>query len=204
MARINLSPLIVDIRNKQADTVFSKWKGINYIRSRVVPSNPKTASQVAVREALARLVSLWKDKLGELKQNQDYYTRGKDKSGFNNFVGVNVVDERDGNLLDLCEDVGYSVLTTWSGAAGASGVIAVTFAPTPVPTGDVLHYLCKKVGDSEWEKDSVFTAGMTSPQNITGLTPGATYEVYGYLSISMPSDGSEVGNDKSFSQAAGS
>ena len=38
---------------------FSKWKGRPYARQRVIPSNPKTAGQVAVRSMLRFLTQAW-------------------------------------------------------------------------------------------------------------------------------------------------
>jgi hypothetical protein len=38
---------------------FSKWKGRNYVRSRVVPSNPKTGPQVGMRASLKFLSQIW-------------------------------------------------------------------------------------------------------------------------------------------------
>jgi len=39
--------------------VFSKWKGRNYIRSHVVPSNPKSGGQVGMRAMFAFLAKAW-------------------------------------------------------------------------------------------------------------------------------------------------
>lgn len=40
--------------------VFSRWKGRAYVRSKVTPTNPKSALQVANREMLAFLSQRWK------------------------------------------------------------------------------------------------------------------------------------------------
>lgn len=203
MARIFLSPLIVDVRGKQSDTVFSKWKGINYIRSRVVPSNPKSAAQVAIREALARLVSLWQDAMSSVQVNNNYYMTGKNASGFNNFIGGNTVDEEAGNELQICEDNGYTEITVWTAATGSgSGEIDVTFAPTPVPTGDKLVYLLRKADTSVWDVKDEWAAAVASPQTISGLDAGDTYQVYGFLKKISPGDGSEIGESQSDSAAA--
>jgi len=39
---------------------FSKWKGRNYVRSRVIPHNPKTAGQTGVRAMFKFLAVNWK------------------------------------------------------------------------------------------------------------------------------------------------
>jgi len=39
--------------------VFSKWKGRNYIRERVIPANPKSGGQVGVRSMFKFLSQFW-------------------------------------------------------------------------------------------------------------------------------------------------
>jgi len=196
MARISLSPLIVDVRNKQADTVFSKWKGINYIRSRVVPSNPRTSAQMAIRNALTRLVALFKAAQPTLKLNLDAWARGKDLSGFNRFIGKNVVDEKNNALIDLTEDLGYDKLTTWTASSTATaGEIQITFAPSPVPTGKRIHVHIREQGSSTWAKKEDIVSGTSSPVTYSGFTSGKVHQVYGYLYLFGTTKGEEVGDD---------
>ena len=182
MAKISMSPLIVDIRNKVADAVFAKWKGVNYVRSRVVPANPKTTAQTEVREALARLVNLYQTMNNYARLNLVEYMKGKNATGFNFFIGKNLVDERAGNLITLTMLLPASTtLTTFTPSTGAgAGEIDVAFTPA-IGTGDLLEYHCRKVGTDEWQKLGNWTQGQTSPQTITGLDAGASYQVYGYM-----------------------
>lgn len=175
MARIYLSPLIVDIRNKQKDTVFSKWKGINYIRSRVVPANPKSGAQIAVRDALAILVEAWQLNGASHKSAWDYFASGANYSGFNAWIAKNVIPVRDGTAITGTKPGTEAILTAFSVATGgAAGQLALTFAPTPVPAG--YHYvnIAIKVGGGHVQVDS-FAAAVASPQTISGLTAGAAY-----------------------------
>lgn len=51
------SPLFSDIRNAIGDNVvFSMWKGRPYFRAYVIPANPKSEEQVAVRLNMTELV----------------------------------------------------------------------------------------------------------------------------------------------------
>ena len=59
MARISFSPLVVDASGSVSDTVFAKWKGRPYIRSRVTPANPQTPDQVYQRAVMAIAVALY-------------------------------------------------------------------------------------------------------------------------------------------------
>lgn len=204
MARIFLSPLIVDIRAKQSDTVFSKWRGINYIRSRVIPANPKTAAQTAVRQALARLVSLWQNGHYSLRINRSGYATGLPKSGFNTFIGDNLVDEKNGNLLDLTKDLGFNKLSSFSASTGTgSGEINVSWSPS-VPADSWIVLCVRKEGANNWAKIQLATG---TSMTITGLEAGATYQVYGYFMKNKSADelkADEVGDDMSDTATAGS
>lgn len=198
MARIYLSPLIVDIRNKQSDTVFSKWKGINYIRSRVVPHNPKSAAQMAVRNALKELVVCWQEAAAGVKLNWDEYSSGRDYSGFNKFIGKNVLKERDDELIDLTQEVGFTKLPVFSAATGGvGGKITVTFTPTPVPANTSLELHFREVSEAGWTLKITRVAATTSPYEAEGLTVDTLYEVYGFLVNDTDPEGDEVGKDMS-------
>ena len=69
--------------------VFSNWKGLPYVRSRIIPANPKTASQVSIRELLTSAVGNWQDVAivpAASKLSWDYYASGTGMSGFNRYV----------------------------------------------------------------------------------------------------------------------
>lgn len=54
------SVLFSDIRNKLGDqVVFGNWKGRGYMRTYVIPANPKTNAQEANRKHLADTVLIW-------------------------------------------------------------------------------------------------------------------------------------------------
>lgn len=56
MAKVNGPFMSLDASGTLADTLTaSKWKGRNYMRQRVIPANPKTAGQLAVRSILGTL-----------------------------------------------------------------------------------------------------------------------------------------------------
>lgn len=193
MARIFLSPLIVDIRAKQKDTVFSKWKGINYIRSRVVPANPQSTAQTEVRDALTHLVDAWPLLNAAVKLNLDYFTVGRNKSGFNQYVGTNVPILRAGNPPQLTEDNGYTKLTAWSGAAGGAGQVTLTFAPTPVPATKKLVLTIWNMITGVFISTQEFAAGVTSPQTLSSLPAGGTVGLIGFIALAVPTTGDVVG-----------
>jgi hypothetical protein len=66
----------------------SKWKGVNYIRARVVPMNPQSEAQTAIRTVLSDGVSKWKFGMitGLNKDFWNSYAKGLAESGFNRFM----------------------------------------------------------------------------------------------------------------------
>lgn len=68
---------------------FSKWKGRNYVRSRVVPANPKSALQVSVRAMLRFLSQAWVNVGATPQGTWDDLAAADQISPFNAFVGRN-------------------------------------------------------------------------------------------------------------------
>lgn len=179
MAVIHLSPLVVDIRNSIADVVFSKWRGINYTRSRVIPANPKTGPQMAIRNALARLVALWKGSDSWFRYTWSQYAVGKSKSGYNIWIGSNVVLERDEGLLDLMPISEIPEMISVSCAPGAgSKQIEVTYSPSPLPVGQYLHFYFREMGSKVWYIADPFAEGEESPQTLTLPLADTLYQYY--------------------------
>lgn len=90
MARVYGPLFSLDASGTIADAMtFSKWKGLNYVRLRVIPGNPKTASQTSQRNTLAAAVSSWKDVASvpvASKTSWDTYASGTGMSGFNRYT----------------------------------------------------------------------------------------------------------------------
>lgn len=89
MALVTFSPLISDIRGKTADAVFASWKGRNYVRQRVVPANPQSVAQTAVRDSLAEAVAIWQQLPAALQTGYGNAAANLNISGYNDFVGRN-------------------------------------------------------------------------------------------------------------------
>ena len=68
---------------------YSRWKGLSYVRTRVIPANPKTASQTSVRDTMTAGVSAWRETASVTatsKLSWDYYASGTGMSGFNRYI----------------------------------------------------------------------------------------------------------------------
>ena len=62
MVKVNAPMMSLDASGSLGKAlVFSKWKGRNYVRTLVRPSNPKSVLQVAIRSMMKFLAQAWKD-----------------------------------------------------------------------------------------------------------------------------------------------
>ena len=79
----------LDARGSIADTVtYSFWRGINYVRARIIPHNPNSQCQSKIRAVLSIGVSKWR--FGFVTQgDKNYwntYAKGLGESGFNRYI----------------------------------------------------------------------------------------------------------------------
>lgn len=120
--KVTPSPLVADMSGATADLVAAKWKGRLYVRTRVIPKNPRTPLQTAQRDAMTEVVALWKLINGIM---HDAYQLGANQlqiSGFNDWAKLNVVAMRDetglfgprrnleyeGDYIEIPNDFAYS------------------------------------------------------------------------------------------------
>jgi hypothetical protein len=69
---------------------FSKWKGRNYIRRRVIPANPRVDSQYATRSMLRFLSQAWKTVTSLDQASWDAAAASLKISPFNRYLQVNM------------------------------------------------------------------------------------------------------------------
>lgn len=95
MAKVTGPLLSLDASGTIAKTItFSKWKGINYTRQRVIPTYRNTVEQMAVRDIVKDASIAWKNgaTVGAVVINSAYKTAygllasGQALSGFNLFI----------------------------------------------------------------------------------------------------------------------
>ena len=61
MARLTAPLLSLDASGTIGEALtFARWKGINYVRTRVIPANPNTTKQQEVRGVFSTLSEMWK------------------------------------------------------------------------------------------------------------------------------------------------
>lgn len=108
MAKVTGPLLSLDARGSVAKTiVFSAWKGINYVRQRVIPTYSNTAAQADIRELITEASQAWFSETSPIdsayKAAYNVAAEGRAYSGFNLFmrdcVGKNWVGSAyDGSL----------------------------------------------------------------------------------------------------------
>lgn len=93
MARVNMPLGSFDARGQIAKgLIFSKWRGINYVKRYFVPANPQTANQVNLRTAFDMSVVAYQGLAQANKDAYDVAAQGKGYSGFN-FAMKRMLDE---------------------------------------------------------------------------------------------------------------
>lgn len=112
MAKVTGPFLSLHARGTVADTLTASfWRGISYMRERIIPHNPKSAAQVAIRGVLSDGVSKWRfgtiSESDKLKWNT--YALGLGESGFNRYLRVYIEDNYDN---DTQTKVGTQVIPT--------------------------------------------------------------------------------------------
>lgn len=111
MAKVTAPFLSLDARGTVGKTLTaSAWKGVQYMRQRVIPQNPKTADQTAIRDLITDASVAWKTNatVGGVQINSTYKSNfanaaaGFPYSGFNLFikkcVALNGGSSYDGTL----------------------------------------------------------------------------------------------------------
>jgi hypothetical protein len=101
---------------------FSKWKGRNYVRARVIPHNPKSVGQVAVRASFKFLAQEWKNIATGTQELWDTLAKALVISKFNAFVRGNQSRWRNFKMPSkdptAAEVHAAGVLNAWSATAG--------------------------------------------------------------------------------------
>ena len=90
MALVKAPLFSLDARGKIANTlVYAIWKGLNYCRQYVIPSNPNTADQQVIRGYFSDAVAAYQaeDQATKDAWNAAIAALGAPMSGFNYYVG---------------------------------------------------------------------------------------------------------------------
>lgn len=107
--------------------VFSKWRGIAYVRQHVIPANPNTTGQQATRNVFRTMSEMWKILPTIAVTPWDTFATGRAFVGRNAFMGQNTEAMRGEVDMDL-----------FVGSPGARGGLPpLTMVPTTVAAGGI-------------------------------------------------------------------
>ena len=145
MALIKLTAIVDNISGKLNGTVFAKNKGGHYMRSKSMPSNPKTSFQTAVRARFGAIAQLW----GALTQAQ--------RNAWNAMASEFPYTNRLGDTKILSGFALHQKLNTNLAIIGQS---AVSNPPEPVsPNGIVSLYVDAAVAERQFTVTGALAAG---------------------------------------------
>jgi len=97
MCALVTAPLLsLDASGKVADAlVFAKWKGRNYVRALVRPSNPKSGGQTGMRTMFKFLSQNWKNVSGIDQGTWDTLAEAAAVAPFNSYMQKNLISNRN-------------------------------------------------------------------------------------------------------------
>jgi hypothetical protein len=166
------SGILGRVSGKIADVVGASWKGIPYIRQYVIPGNPNSLAQQAVRERFADLVALAKAALGPVLQPfWDPFIR--QNSGWASFIGLNMpLYTTPGDFSSVLMARGNLENTVITGAAYAGTDVTVAWDGTCLGNGQPTDHACILIYD---ETNKVAFFHSTVARSVEGdiITVGA-------------------------------
>jgi len=122
-----------------ADAVtYSRWKGVDYARQRVIPANPNTLEQQATRTVFSMLSGLWKIMSSTGTAPWDANATGRPYTGRNRFMGDNLEvlrGEADMNAFLGSPGALAGPATPPVSAAYAAPNLTLTMAAPTLPAG---------------------------------------------------------------------
>lgn len=190
MAKVSLPLLAVRATGTVGKSLtFGNWKGINYVRERVIPANPRTTAQSAQRDLFAFVVSAWQRAPAAVQNAYIASAKSADMTGFNLFTKRNLVSLRNKtNLLDFMASPGQSganplASITASGGAGQVTVSALLGDTIPGTVTDRVHFVLIRDGapSGALDRNFLYTSDTDAPYEatFTGLEAG-NYVVFAF------------------------
>lgn len=178
--------------------VYSRWRGIDYVRQYVIPANPQTVAQQNVRKTFALLREMYKIAPALVVAAWDAFATGRPFTGMNKFVGENV------RVLN-----GQADMDAFIGSPGARGglapvaiavdslavgAITVDFTLPALPAGWAMHGAVagafkNQAPNGFFEGAFVAAEDVAAPMNqvvLNGLESGEEYVVFAFLRQTKP------------------
>jgi len=185
MVKVYGPMMSMDASGTIADAItFSKWKGRNYVRQRVIPANPQSANQTGMRCMMSALAKAWASLTAAQKAFWDDLAAASTISNFNAFCSFNLERWRQqkGPVQDP-DDISADDTLPEDGtrtATGGPGCINIAVQVLHINSGFmyILHHLVAS-GNPAAFANAVHAwcpiADGTYTWVETGLTPGIQY-----------------------------
>ncbi|WP_299030424.1 hypothetical protein [uncultured Thermanaerothrix sp.] len=180
--------------------VFSKWKGRNYIRSLVIPANPKSNKQVSVRSMMTWLTQQWANIPSANKNTWKDLADPQSISPFNAYVQHNQGRWSNFRAPTQAYPAAESTLTATAGTPTAQGGTRMATVTVPITSAGngwgVMFYRSGQRGFSTAYDNLKHIGRISGTSNVvfvdSPLEPGTYY--YNFRLISVDGTlGNEVG-----------
>lgn len=187
--------------------VYSKWKGRPYARRYVIPANPDTTDQQAVRNVFKWLNDQWKYLPGDGVAGWDAYATVNQFTARNGWLKQNVgslIGETDLTNLIFSPSARSGLIADAIAVTGGDGSLSVTLTAPSLPTGwTITKAVAEAIEQQSPASGTLFGAVAnsvtSSPYTIslTGLTNGQEYQVGGWFEFSTAAGLTAYGQSKS-------
>ncbi|MEE9284353.1 MAG: hypothetical protein V3V35_01355 [Dehalococcoidia bacterium] len=176
MAKVTAPLFSFGARGKLGDAlVYFPWKGIEVVRTYVVPANPNSAAQQTQRGRLTNAVTDWHD-IGLIAGDVTAWdrhaaTRPSSMSGFNSFTSDHIAIQAGTDTPDMgfnatVTDDGDDTFTMTIDEDGAASAVDMIWGTSP--TSLINTEVCTEVADT-WTGDPT--------DNVAGQTIYARFEI---------------------------
>ncbi len=170
---------------------FSKWKGRNYVRERVIPANPKSGGQVAVRASMKFLSQFWASLTAGNQATWENRADAKIISPFNAFVSYNITRWRNFNAPSqedpAAESDAVGILANEAATAGVRSITIDIDVGTLNQNWAIAIFRDLSTGfDLTWDKVRAIIPGVSAASFVwvdTPLVPDTYY--YDFKAISI-------------------
>lgn len=176
------SALVAELRGSTAELTCASWKGINYVRRKVVPANPNSAAQQAVRNSLTACVTLWRSLSATVKSWLDTYGTDYAQSGFNVFTSKNrALEQADSNLKPVPDNPNVPAPTDFAEDTSGATELTVTWTDEALAGYTKMFLILRNTDDDAFESEDLTIDASAETKTWTGLTTDDDYQVYGAL-----------------------
>jgi len=173
--------------------VFSKWKGRNYVRSHVVPHNPKSAGQIGVRAMFKFLAQQWKTNSLVTQNTWSTIASAMNISGFNAYMRQN--QEHWRNFRAPSKDQAAAeahtsgVLSTWAATLGIRQIsLAITLTTANANWGAAI-FRSGTTGFTPTWSDCIAVISVTGTSAVTYIDTPLVAGAYFYKHRLFTDDG---------------